>query len=221
VTTQAISAYGTQLRLSDGVALAPLAVTGATNAAPIVLTTAAHGIPVGDVTWVTVANVGGNTAANGSWIAQALSATTLELRGSVGTAPYTSGGTMTRRGTFTKIAELVNLTPIGIRFDMVDASSHDGTGWGTSIPTLKHGVDMRVEINLVPDHPTHDATTGLMHLAIGKIRRDWLVVLPDIDKTTIAFAAWVTDHSTVTPVAGVLRSTPVLSIDEMMVWAFT
>src|SRR5262245_5071473 len=214
--TKAISAYGSQLRLSDGVPLAPLAVSGATNAAPIVVTTPAHGIPVGEVTWVNVTGVGGNTAANGSWVAQAVTTTTLRLRGSSGNGAYTSGGTLTRRGTFTKIAELVNLTPIGLSFAMVDASSHDGSGWGTSIPTLKRGVDMRIEINLVPHHPTHDDLTGLVYLAVGKIRRDWLVVLPDAGKTTVAFAAWVTDHSTVTPIAGVLRSTPVLTIDEMM-----
>jgi len=169
---------------------------------------------------VTVTGVLGNTAANGSWVAERVDATHLVLRGSVGNGVYTSGGVATVKGTFTKIAELVNLTPIGVSFNMVDASSHDGAGWATSIPTLKRGVDMRVEINLVPNHPTHDDQTGLVYLAVNKIRRDWLVVLPDADKTTIAFDAWVTDHSTVTPIAGVLRSTPVLTIDEQMLFAF-
>jgi hypothetical protein len=195
-------------------------ITAASNATPIVLTTAAHGIPVGEVTWVNVTGVLGNTAANGTWVAQSLTTTTLRLRGSVGNAAYTSGGTLTIRGTFTRIAELVNITPIGISFNMVDASAHDGNGWGTSIPTMKRGVDMRVEINLVPDHATHDETTGLIGLALGKIRRDWLIVLPDTGKTTVAFQAWVSDHGTVTPVEGVLRSTPVLSIDGQMTWSY-
>jgi hypothetical protein len=128
---------------------------------------------------------------------------------------------MSIRGTFTRIAELVNITPIGISFNMVDASAHDGSGWGTSIPTFKRGVDMRVEVNLVPDHPTHDELTGMIFLALGKIRRDWLIVLPDAGKTTVAFQAWVSDHGTVTPFDGVLRSTPVLSIDGQMTWSYS
>jgi hypothetical protein len=216
--TQATAAYGTELRLSDGVALAPLAISAATNTTPITITTPVHGIPVGEVSWIDVVNVGGNTGANGTWVAQALATTTLRLRGSIGNGAYTSGGTATLRGTFTRIAELVNITPIGISFNMVDASAHDGNGWGTSIPTFKRGVDARVDINLVPAHATHNGTTGLIFLALNKIRRDFLVVLPDTGKTVVAFQARVIDHSTVTPFDGVLRATPILSIDGRMDW---
>jgi hypothetical protein len=219
--TQAIAAYGSELRLSDGVSPGGVATSGATNATPIVLTSTPHGIAIGNVTWVDVTGVTGNTAANGTWVAEALTATTLKLRGSVGNGTYGGGGIATVRGTFTKIAELVNLTPVGISFNMVDASAHDGAGWGTSIPTQKRGVDMRVEINLVPAHPTHDEITGLIGLALNKVRRDWLVVLPDAGKTTIAFQAWVSDHGTQTPVDGVLRSNPMLSIDGIMQWGYS
>lgn len=219
MATQALASYGTELRLGNGVSPLNLSISAATNAAPIVVTTTAHGMVLGEVTWVNVTGVLGNTAANGTWVAQAVTTTTLRLRGSVGNGAYTSGGLLTVRDTFTKVAELVNLTPIGLSFNMVDASAHDGNGWGSSIPTFKRGVDMRVELNLVPSHPTHDKTTGMIFLALGKIRRDWLIVLPDAGKTTIAFQAWVSDHSTVTPFDGVLRSTPVLSIDGQMTWS--
>jgi hypothetical protein len=221
MATQALAAYGTQLRLGDGVPLAGLAISAASNTTPITLTTAAHGIVVGNVTWVSVSGVLGNLGANGTWVAEATTATAMKLRGSAGSGVYTSGGTMTIRDTFATVAELVNITPIGISFNMVDASAHDGSGWGTSIPTFKRGVDMRVELNLVPDHPTHDETTGFIALALGKIRRDWLIVLPDVGKTTVAFQAWVSDHGTVTPFDGVLRATPTLSIDGAMVWSYT
>jgi hypothetical protein len=208
------------LRLGDGVP-SVVAISNATNATPIVVTTAAHGLPVGEVSWVDVSGVLGTTGANGSWVGEALTTTTLKLRGSVGNGAYISGGSLSLRSTFTKVAELVNLTPIGISFNMVDASAHDGNGWGTSIPTFKRGVDMRVEVNLVPNHPTHDETTGFIGLALGKIRRDWLIVLPDAGKTTVAFQAWVSDHGTVTPFDGVLRATPVLSIDGQMRWSYS
>lgn len=67
-------------------------VTLASNASPIVLTTSAnHGLTTGDQ--ITVASVVGETAANGTWIVEWLSATTVGLRGTTGTIAYTSGGT--------------------------------------------------------------------------------------------------------------------------------
>lgn len=68
-------------------------VSGATNATPIVITTTVdHGFATHDV--VEVADVGGNTAANGTWVITKLSATTFSLNGSAGNADYTSGGTV-------------------------------------------------------------------------------------------------------------------------------
>ena len=101
--------------------LAPLAISAATNTTPVIVTVAPHGLTIGDVSWANVSGVLGNLGANGSWVVQAQTATTLVLRGSAGSGAYTSGGTVTLRNTFTTVAELVNLTPIGISFNMVDA----------------------------------------------------------------------------------------------------
>lgn len=66
-------------------------VTGATNATPIVLTTSVpHNLVANDL--VVVDGVGGNTGANGQWIVQSVTSTTITLRESVGNAAYTSGG---------------------------------------------------------------------------------------------------------------------------------
>lgn len=70
------------------------AVTGATNASPIVVTYAAG---VGGTSYVpangdtvVVAGVGGNTAANGTWVLSAVTATTAALTGSTGNGVYTA-----------------------------------------------------------------------------------------------------------------------------------
>lgn len=73
-------------------------VTGATNASPIVITSAAHGLTTG--TKVTVASVGGNTAANGSFTVTRVDANTFSLDGSTGNSAYTSGGTWTVTGLY-------------------------------------------------------------------------------------------------------------------------
>jgi hypothetical protein len=217
--TSAIAAYGIELRMSNGIPPAPLTILFAAATTPITINTGAHSYTVGEVFWVDVTGAVGDPGLNGSWVAEASSATTFELRGSVTAGVYAGGGVMRPRGTFTRVAELVNITPVGVSFNMVDASAHDGNGWGTSIPTQKRGVDARVEINLVPSHATHDHLTGVQFLNLGKIRRDWMVVLPDTGKSVVAFQAWVSDEGTVAPVDGVLRANPILSIDGIMMFS--
>lgn len=72
-------------------------VTAATNASPIVLTVASTaGMTAGDV--LVVGGVGGNTAANGTWVAGTVTGTTVQLLtkldslNSTGNGAYTSGG---------------------------------------------------------------------------------------------------------------------------------
>lgn len=70
------------------------AITGATNATPIVITSNGHGLSNGDL--VAIAGVGGNTAANGIWSITAVTANTFTLEGSTGSGAYTAGGTWYR-----------------------------------------------------------------------------------------------------------------------------
>lgn len=79
--------------------LSVLTVTNATNATPIVVTTStSHGLY--DGAQLTVASVGGNTNANGTWVVKASGHTAFqfELVGSFGNSAYTSGGTVTKQG---------------------------------------------------------------------------------------------------------------------------
>ena len=66
------------------------AITGATNAGPIVITSAAHGLNNGDK--VLVCRVKGNRAANGTWTVANKTTNTFELQGSNGNGVYLSGG---------------------------------------------------------------------------------------------------------------------------------
>lgn len=79
--------------------LTAVAVIGATNASPIVITTgAAHGLSTGD--FVTIRQVGGNTAANvtNNEII-VLTPTTYSLNGTTGNGAYTTGGVAGEHGT--------------------------------------------------------------------------------------------------------------------------
>jgi hypothetical protein len=94
--------YGPDGLMTNGTGTSSLkntgSVTGATNATPIVITSAAHGLQTG--TRVTVASVGGNTAANGDWTITRVGADTFSLDTSVGNGSYTSGGTWSVAGLY-------------------------------------------------------------------------------------------------------------------------
>jgi len=74
------------------------AITGATNASPIVITSANHGLETG--TLVTVSAVGGNTSANGTFAITKVNANTFSLDGSTGNGTYTSGGVWHATGVY-------------------------------------------------------------------------------------------------------------------------
>ena len=63
-------------------------ITGATNAAPIVITSASHGLTTGDT--VRVSGQKGNTAANGTWTVRVISTDTFALEGSAGNGDWTT-----------------------------------------------------------------------------------------------------------------------------------
>lgn len=78
-------------------------ITGATNATPIVVTTsAAHGLQTNEIIYIS--GVGGNTNANGYFVAQVVSTTTVALTAYpagtnvAGSGAYTSGGTLQSLG---------------------------------------------------------------------------------------------------------------------------
>ena len=70
-----------------------VAVTSATNASPIQITTLSdYSLITGD--WVYITGVAGNTNANGMWKVTVINGNTITLNGSAGNAAYISGGAL-------------------------------------------------------------------------------------------------------------------------------
>lgn len=65
-------------------------VTAASNTAPIVITSANHGL--GNLQKITIAGVTGNTAANGMWTVTVINPNQFSLNNSIGNGAYVSGG---------------------------------------------------------------------------------------------------------------------------------
>lgn len=66
-------------------------VSSVSNATPIVVTSASHGLTTGDM--VKITGVGGNVSANNTWAVTVLTSSTFSLDGSKGSGDYTGGGT--------------------------------------------------------------------------------------------------------------------------------
>lgn len=73
-------------------------VTGATNASPIVITSANHNLQTG--VKVTTSGVGGNTAANTTATVTRIDADHFSLDGTTGNSGYTSGGVWNASGVY-------------------------------------------------------------------------------------------------------------------------
>ena len=82
-------------------------LTNATNATPIVITSAAHKLT--DGMKVTIAGVTGNTAANGTFTITYIDANSFSLNSSVGNGAYVNGGTWKVTGWYT-----MTITPTAI-----------------------------------------------------------------------------------------------------------
>jgi hypothetical protein len=210
--TQALAAYGIQLRLGDGVSPGGVSVTAASNASPIVLTTTTHGLV--DVSIVTVSGVLGNTAANGTWVVHVPDSTHLVLRSSTGNGTYTGGGGVTVLSSFAVVAELTNLQDAGVVATLQETSAHDGNGWASRVPTLLSGNAVRLSLNLVPAHATHNPTTGLEYLLLNRVKRWYMIVFPDANKSVWAFMGYVTSHRVQGPVAGILTADTMITFTD-------
>lgn len=145
------------------------AITGATNATPIVVTTTSpHGLTSNDT--VDISGVTGNTAANGTgWAITKLTATTFSLTGSVGNGVYGAGGavvahrlTLERYQAFQKPGSNGEVRPFGATFNNdglysafgsfagdYKISNTDSTAQRLTIPEAADGVDVTMQLGTI------------------------------------------------------------------------
>ncbi|HZZ81842.1 MAG TPA: pilus assembly protein TadG-related protein [Gemmataceae bacterium] len=109
----------------------PQPVTGATNATPIVITSAGHGLANGNI--INIAGVGGNTAANGTFKVASVTTNTFALQTTGGTNVAGNGTYTANTGSWVPaITAATNASPIVI----TTGAPH---GLPTSLPTNASG----------------------------------------------------------------------------------
>lgn len=151
--TQTFSAALVDLNTAD---VGIKAITGATNATPIVITATAHGFSNGDLVFVD--GVGGNLSANGFWKIANVAANTFELTNPV------SGANVVGSGAYTSGGYAVNYGPSasGDNWDDFDAAVV-GTKQNLTSPTVTAGVADAADV-------TFTAVTGASVEAIAIFR---------------------------------------------------
>lgn len=109
-------------------------ITAASNAAPISVTSTAHGLETGDI--IQVSAVTGNLAANGKFTITKVDANTYTLNNSNGSGAYVSGGSAAHLGFEAKTLFDNTIFPSGItrtafrtRIDALDAGANLRTEW--------------------------------------------------------------------------------------------
>lgn len=107
-------------------------ITAASNATPVVITSAGHGLTVG--TFVHVRSVGGNTNANGYFFVSAVTTDTFTLQGSIGNGAYTSGGTWHVAGLYGVSIQPQTVNGYGTgNYTAIVAAAIGGQPWGENV----------------------------------------------------------------------------------------
>ena len=175
-------------------------ITGATNANPIVITSAAHGLSTND--WVSITAVGGNTHANTTVQVTYVDAARFSLNSIAGNAAYTSGGVWHRicNGTSGPCTVTINETDLSTlpswQYFCFNGNNYTGTGLAT------HRIGIRTT-----------ATTGMASFARDATQANWTRLLPVVSAyqptTTdnIYVVGQLTAPATLTPATVTMNST--------------
>jgi len=114
---------------------------------------------------------------------------------------------------FTTIAEVKDISGPSLSLDTEDVTSHASSGgWEEHIGTILRSGEVSFDINFIPTHATHDASTGLIADMKNRTVRNFQLVFPDASSTTWAFSALVTGFEPSEPVAGSLGASVTLKL---------
>lgn len=114
---------------------------------------------------------------------------------------------------FATIAEVGDLKGPKRKAETIEVTSHSSPGGAKEfIPTLLDNGEVTFDVNLIPTDSTHSAATGLESILAARSLRNFRMVLPNVQHTTYAFAAYVTGFEIAAPVGGKLTASLTLKI---------
>lgn len=201
------NAFKAMLLDLDTVSTAIKAITAASNATPIVITSTAHGFTNGDI--VCIGKVLGNLAANGVWKVANVAANTFELQrpdgtNAVGSAAYTSGGYAVCLGPSASGDNLDDYSAARVGTDVALASLTDVQGvLGAANPTFTAVTGATVEAIAIYKDTGTSSTSRMVYLTDG-----FQIATMAADAALSATTIWVE------PLAGGIPSGTVLTFSN-------
>lgn len=118
---------------------------------------------------------------------------------------------------FTNIANVVNLEPVDLSADIIDASSHDSPDeYRDKLAGFKDAGDIKLELNYDPANATHQYVESILAASNNfKIK----YVGSPTGRTTGAFAGIVKSFSTGAPHDGKLTASVVIAVSGKITWS--
>ena len=135
-----------------------------------------------------------------------------------------ANGTLLKKGdgtsspeTFTTIPEVMRLSGPSIRFDLLDVTSHDSSGFFREfIPGLADGDNVTADFNWRPSNTIHiDLRDDSLNRTLG----NYQVVFPDTSENTLDFQSYVAGLVPKADIGTVLMQTLTLKVTGLPVWS--
>jgi hypothetical protein len=126
--------------------------------------------------------------------------------------PYSSTGTLLQMDdgggiTFTTIAQVMDIDGPTISVDTEETTNQSSPGgYEEVIPTIKRSGEVTFDVLFDPSDATHDATTGMIFVLNGRLKRSFREVFPTTPSKRWNFTGYITNIGTAAPVAGLLRA---------------
>jgi len=240
--TNAVGGYGTQLKRGDG---ALKTVTLATVLEAQTLTINAR-VFTAHATVTTVANrefsISGDDAADAAALATCINDATYGVPGVTAVAvgavvtlyndglrqpsllsATASAGTMVVAAAteaFTLVGEVNSIDGPGLGLETIEATHMQSPeGYREFITSFKDAGEMTVAMNFVPSDSQQDPETGILFDFNNRTKRNWQLVFPDDEATTIDFAAYVSKFAVSAPVDNKLGASMSLRVSGALTWS--
>jgi hypothetical protein len=200
VNTGTYTSGGRWVRLvgnSPATGMSPRIIAGVTKSSAIDLVVTNHGLKTGEK--VRITGVGGNTAANGTFLVTVLNANTIQLRGITGTSVFTQNGQLVR------LTQLQSKLELG-KYRIFVRSTDDGgrvSGW-----SVARDIEITPVVNVLrPQGPTFETQPLLQWDAVSSATHYQVEVYRVGETTPLYTAPFLTTNSYRIPET--LSTTPV------------
>jgi hypothetical protein len=140
------------------------------------------------------------------------------------TIAVVANGTLLKHGdgsaspeVFTTVPEVTKLSGPAVKFDLLDATSHDSSGFFREfVPGLADGDDIAFDIHWKPSNAVHKA---LRVDSYARTFRNFKVVFPDATDNTVTVGSYVASIVPKADIGTILEASGSLKVTGLPAWS--